>query len=297
MSISAQQVKELRESTGAKMMDCKKALVETDGDMQKAVDFLRSKSQASADKQSTKVAGEGLVVVKVSEDNNKAVMLEVNSQTDFVAKDASFIEFVNKVAAAALENSTGDMDLLKDIKLADGKTVEQARVALVAILGENLVCRRIELYLAGEGENLGTYVHNSKIAVLVKTHGADLELAKDMAMQVAASNPLVIDPSDVPQELVEKEKQIFTAQSKDSGKPDNIIEKMIIGRISKFVNEQSLVGQDFIKDSGMKVSKVLSQANAKVISFSRFMAGEGIEKAEDNFAQEVMAQAFGEADS
>ena len=294
MSISAQQVKELRDRTTAKMMDCKKALVEADGDMEKAVEILRTKSQSSADKKAAKVTGDGIVVVKTSSDGKSAVLLEVNSQTDFVARDASFVAFANEVAEVALANNVSDLAKLGEQALSNGQGVDQFRVDLVAKLGENIHCRRVALFSCdGSDQFVASYVHQAKIGVLVKLEGGDESVARDMAMHVAASSPLVIDPSEVPQDLVNKEKEIFIAQAKESGKPDDIIEKMVQGRISKFLNEQSLVGQAFVKDPSTKVGKVLDQAKAKVVKFEKFVVGEGIEKEEDDFAKEVMEQAFG----
>jgi elongation factor Ts len=294
MSISAQQVKELRDRTTAKMMDCKKALVEADGDMEKAVEILRTKSQSSADKKAAKVTGDGIVVVKTNSDGKSAVLLEVNSQTDFVARDASFVAFANEVAEVALTNNVSDLAKLGEQALSNGQGVDQFRVDLVAKLGENIHCRRVALFSCdGSDQFVASYVHQAKIGVLVKLEGGDESVARDMAMHVAASSPLVIDPSEVPQDLVNKEKEIFIAQAKESGKPDDIIEKMVQGRISKFLNEQSLVGQAFVKDPSTKVGKVLDQAKAKVVKFEKFVVGEGIEKEEDDFAKEVMEQAFG----
>jgi elongation factor Ts len=294
MSISAQQVKELRDRTTAKMMDCKKALVEADGDMEKAVEILRTKSQSSADKKAAKVTGDGIVVVKTSSDGKSAVLLEVNSQTDFVARDASFVAFANEVAEVALANNVSDLAKLGEQALSNGQGVDQFRVDLVAKLGENIHCRRVALFGCDSADQfVASYVHQAKIGVLVKLEGGDESVARDMAMHVAASSPLVIDPSEVPQDLVDKEKEIFIAQAKESGKPDDIIEKMVQGRISKFLNEQSLVGQAFVKDPSTKVGKVLGQAKAKVVKFEKFVVGEGIEKEEGDFAKEVMEQAFG----
>ena len=296
MSISAQQVKELRDRTSAKMMDCKKALVEADGNIEKAVEILRTKSQSSADKKAAKVTGDGMVVVKTTSDGKAAVLLEVNSQTDFVARDENFVAFANEVADVALANNVSDLSKLGEQTLSNGQTVDEFRVELVAKLGENIHCRRVALFSSDSIEKfVASYVHQAKIGVLVELEGGDESVARDMAMHVAASSPLVIDPSEVPQDLVNKEKEIFVAQAKESGKPDDIIEKMVQGRISKFLNEQALVGQAFVKDPGVKVGKVLDQAKAKVIKFEKFVVGEGIEKEEDDFAKEVMEQAFGKS--
>lgn len=297
MSISAQQVKELRDRTSAKMMDCKRALVETDGDLEKAVELLRKKSQSSADKKATKITGDGVVIAKLSDDGKKASLLEVNSQTDFVARDESFLAFANSVVDLALDKEISTAEDLLSAPLNGDQTVDQVRVELVAKLGENINCRRLAFTKAGaDNELVSSYVHQGKIGVIVKISGGNADIARDMAMHVAANAPLVIEPTDVPQELVEKEKDIFIAQAKESGKPDDIIQKMIQGRVAKFVGEQSLSGQAFVKDPSMKVAKVLSQANAKVLEFVRFEVGEGIEKEEGDFAKEVMEQAFGKKD-
>ena len=297
MSISAQQVKELRDRTSAKMMDCKRALVETDGDLEKAVELLRKKSQSSADKKSTKITGDGVVIAKLSDDGKKASLLEVNSQTDFVARDESFLSFANSVVDLALDKEISTAENLLSSPLNGDQTVDQVRVELVSKLGENINCRRLAFTKAeSDNELVSSYVHQGKIGVIVKISGGNADIARDMAMHVAANAPLVIEPSDVPQELVEKEKDIFIAQAKESGKPDDIIQKMIQGRVAKFVGEQSLAGQAFVKDPSMKVAKVLSQANAKVLEFVRFEVGEGIEKEEGDFAKEVMEQAFGKKD-
>ena len=296
MSISAQQVKELRDRTSAKMMDCKKALVEADGNIEKAVEILRTKSQSSADKKAAKVTGDGMVVVKTTSDGKAAVLLEVNSQTDFVARDENFVAFANEVADVALANNVSDLSKLGEQTLSNGQTVDEFRVELVAKLGENIHCRRVALFSSDSIEKfVASYVHQAKIGVLVELEGGDESVARDMAMHVAASSPLVIDQSEVPQDLVNKEKEMLLAQAKESGKPDDIIEKMVQGRISKFLNEQALVGQAFVKDPGVKVGKVLDQAKAKVIKFEKFVGGEGIEKEEDDFAKEVMEQAFGKS--
>ena len=294
MSISAQQVKALRDRTSAKMMDCKKALVETEGDLEKAVELLRKKSQSSADKKATKITGDGVVIV--SGNSEKTAILEVNSQTDFVARDSNFSGFAKSVAELAVNNEVSDISSLLEQKLSGDQTVDQVRVELVAKLGENINCRRLAFLKADSGELVSSYVHQGKIGVIVKISGGDEDIARDMAMHIAANSPLVINPEDVSEDLVEKEKDIFIAQAKDSGKPDDIIQKMVQGRIAKFLGEQSLTGQAFVKDPSMKVAKVLAQKNAKVLEFVRFEVGEGIEKVEDDFAKEVMEQAFGKKD-
>ncbi len=286
--ITASLVKELRERTGAPMMDCKRALTETAGDIDAAIELMRKSGQAKADKKAGRVAAEGVVAVITSDDNKAAVMLEINSETDFVARDSNFIDFVGKVSTAALSSKADTVDALNATEIAAGETVEQARAALVAKIGENIQVRR--LTSKSTSGVLGSYVHGGRIGVLVDLEGGDEALAKDIAMHVAASQPEVVSPDDVPAELIAKEKEIFAAQAKESGKPDNIIEKMVEGRVKKFLNEVSLVGQPFVKDPNKTVGKLLEESKAKVISFTRYVVGEGIEKEEVDFAQEVMSQ-------
>lgn len=290
MSITAEQVKELRERTGAGMMECKKALVEAQGDIEAAIDAMRKSGQAKADKKAGRVTAEGLTIVLTSADSKESILIEVNCETDFVAKDANFKEFVAMAAAQALANKTDDLNAIANINI-DGKTIEQARQELVAKIGENIQIRRAK-YVRTDGL-MGAYVHGGRIGVLVELLGGDAELAKDLAMQVAATNPLVIAPADVPAETVAREREIFEAQASESGKPKEIIEKMIEGRIKKFLDEVSLLGQPFVKDPNVTIANLLQKANAKVVSFTRFAVGEGIEKKVDNFAEEVMAQVRG----
>ena len=289
MAISASMVKELRERTGAGMMECKKALVETDGDMDAAAENLRKSGQAKADKKSGRVAADGSVVIKSG--NGKAVIVEINSETDFVAKDENFANFAEAVADAALGFGDTDVAAFGDSKLADGRSVETARKELVAKVGENISVRRIA-FVESNGV-IGHYTHGSKIGAAVAVDGGDEELARDIAMHVAATNPTCIDESGVPAETLESERRILTEQAKDSGKPDDIIEKMVNGRIAKFLKEITLVGQPFVKDPDTTVGKLLKDAGATVTAFVRFEVGEGIEKKEDNFVEEVMAQVKG----
>lgn len=293
MAITAALVKELRERTGSGMMECKKALVEADGDIELAVEEMRKAGLAKADKKADRVAAEGLIAIEVSKDGKNAIMLEVNSETDFVAKADDFVNFVNEVAQKALAEQPADLDTLKDITLESGETVETKRQALVAKIGENIQVRRFTTLSTDDGL-IGFYRHGDRIGTMVSVKAGNEDLARDLAMHVAASRPQAVSPADLPQELLDKERDIVATQAKDSGKPDNIIEKMIEGRMAKFVNEISLLGQSFVKDPDLTVEKLVKQAGAEVENFAFYEVGEGIEKAEDNFAEEVMAQARGE---
>lgn len=288
MSVTAAMVKELRERSGAGMMECKKALVAAGGDIEVAMDEMRKSGQAKADKKAGRIAAEGLVLVRNTEDGKYALVLEINSETDFVARDDTFKTFANDAADIALANKLNTIEDLSAAVLPSGQTVEETRQATISKIGENVKLRRISI-IQTEGL-VGSYVHGGRIAVLVEMKGGDDALARDLAMHVAASGPVVVSRDQVSQELVEKEKEIFTAQAKESGKPDAIIEKMITGRINKFLDEVSLLGQDFIKDPSQKVQALLKEKGAEVINFLRMEVGEGIEKKEDNFVEEVMAQ-------
>ncbi len=286
MSVTASMVKELRERTGAGMMECKKALVETSGDLDAAAEALRTSGQAKADKKASRVAADGKVII--ARDDSKVVIVEINSETDFVAKDENFIAFADAVAAAALANGTTDVEALATQSVGDGKSVEAARTELVAKVGENISVRRISI--VENGGPIGYYTHGARIGAIVALEGGDDDLARDIAMHVAAINPVCIDESEVPEETLETERRIFSEQAAESGKPPEIIEKMITGRIAKFLNEITLVGQPFVKDSDQTVGKLLKGAGASVSSFVRFEVGEGIEKKDENFADEVMQQ-------
>ena len=286
MSISASMVKELRERTGAGMMECKKALVETDGNMDAAAEHLRKSGQAKADKKSSRVAADGRVVIKGN--GSKAVVVEVNSETDFVAKDENFLAFTDAVADAALASGQTDVAAFANESLADGRSVEGARTELVAKVGENISVRRIA-QIESDGA-IGYYTHGAKIGAVVALDGGDAELARDIAMHVAATNPSCIDESGVAPETLENERRILTEQAQNSGKPDEIIEKMVNGRVAKFLKEITLVGQPFVKEPEVTVGKLLGNAGAKVVAFTRFEVGEGIEKKVENFADEVMKQ-------
>jgi len=286
MSISASMVKELRERTGAGMMECKKALVETGGDLDAAAEHLRKSGQAKADKKASRVAADGRIVVAA--EGNKAVIVEVNSETDFVAKDENFTAFSDAVAALALAAGTTDVEALSAEKLPDGRTVELARTELISKVGENIGVRRIAIV---ESDSvLASYTHGARIGAVVALDGGDEALARDIAMHVAASNPTCIDETGVPAETLENEKRILTEQALDSGKPAEIVEKMVLGRINKFLKEITLLGQPFVKDPDVSVGKLLKAAGATVSAFVRFEVGEGIEKKQENFADEVMKQ-------
>ena len=289
-AITASMVKELRERTGAGMMDCKKALAETGGDMDAAVDLLRKKGMAGADKKADRVAAEGIIAVAVSDDGKKAAIVEVNCETDFVAKGDDFQKFANEVAKVVLETGIVDPEALANEKLPSGQTIDEARRELIAKIGENIQIRRAEL-LQTENGRIGVYRHGDRIGVVVVMEGGDDTLVRDIAMHVAATKPAAISAEDVPEEIIAHEREIFTAQARESGKPENIIEKMIEGRINKFLKEVTLLGQSFVKNPDVTVEQLLKDADATVKAFSRLEVGEGIEKKEENFAEEVAKQA------
>jgi elongation factor Ts len=286
MEITAGMVKELRERSGAGMMECKKALSEKAGDIDAAMEHLRITGLAKADKKSGRVAAEGRIVLAQGE--KKAVLVEVNSETDFVAKDASFLAFAEAVAQTALGSGATDVDALKDAPM-NGSSVEQARQALVAKIGENVQLRRMARI--DSDNNIGAYAHGGRIGVLVELKGGDAELARGLAMHIAAMNPPYISVAHVPAEIVQKEKDIALAQVKDTGKPAEILEKMIGGKVNKALAEISLTGQPYVLDTNSTVEAVLKKAGAQVLRFTRLAVGEGIEKKEDDFAAEVMKQA------
>jgi len=295
MAITAAQVKELRERTGSGMMECKKALVDAGGDMDTAIETLRKTGLAKADKKAGRVAAEGLVVVEISDDNRTAAIVEVNCETDFVAKKDDFQAFAAAIARRVLADDPADIDSLLAMPLHDGETgtIEEARKALIAAIGENITVRRF-VRVESDG-NLSSYRHGVRIGVLVDVDGGDAGLGKDLAMHIAAHDPrpVCVSEAEVPAELIEKEREIFTAQARESGKPDNIIEKMIEGRIRKFLGEITLLGQSFVKDPDQTVGKLLDAADARVLRFERLELGEGIERKNENFADEVMAQVKG----
>jgi len=283
MAVSASLVKELRDRTSLGMMECKKALAETDGDVELAIENLRKASGLKAAKKADRTAADGVVAVKVADDNSFAVVVEVNSETDFAARDEGFLGFVGTVVDSAFTNKTDDLSVVVNAEIG------KAREELVQKIGENIGVRRISL---SQPEGIvGAYVHsNNRIAVLVELKGGNADLAKDIAMHVAAVNPQVLSPNDMAPELLEKEKDIIKAQPDMAGKPEAIVEKMMVGRIQKFLKENSLLEQPFVKNPELTVGKLASAAGAEVVSFTRFEVGEGIEKDETDFAAEVAAQ-------
>ncbi len=295
MAITAAQVKELRERTGSGMMECKKALTDADGDLDVAIEALRKAGMAKADKKASRIAAEGLVVIEMSDDNKTAAIVEVNCETDFVAKKDDFQAFASSIAKRVLADNPADIDALMAMPLNDGDatTIEDARKALIATIGENITVRRFtRIETSGL---LAAYAHGVRIGVLVELDGGDANLGKDLAMHIAAHDPrpVCVSEEQVPAELIEGERNIFTAQARESGKPDNIIEKMIEGRIRKYLGEITLLGQSFVKNPDLTVGKLLEQAGARVSRFERIELGEGIEKKSENFADEVMAQVKG----
>ncbi|MGV6827300.1 MAG: translation elongation factor Ts [bacterium] len=295
MAITAALVKELRERTGAGMMECKKALVETDGDIEAAIEQMRKSGQAKAAKKAGRTAAEGVIIITQGDDGKKAVMVEVNCETDFVAKDDNFLSFANAVADSVMSGDAADVEALMQTPLHAGEdtTIEEARQALVSKIGENMNVRRFARIDATGA--IAQYLHGVKIGVVVDITGGDEELAKGVAMHIAATNPVCATEDQVPADMLAKEREIFEAQAKESGKPDNIIEKMIEGRMRKYLAEITLVGQPYVKDPDVTVGKLLEQAGATLNGYTRLEVGEGIEKKVENFADEVMAQVRGEA--
>ncbi|HEY5604489.1 MAG TPA: translation elongation factor Ts [Gammaproteobacteria bacterium] len=292
MAITAALVKELRERTQAGMMECKKALVETNGDLEAAVEYMRKAGLAKADKKAGRTAAEGAIISRTSADGKAAVIVEINCETDFVTKSDDFQKFAKDVADLALKHLPDDIDGLLAIKMASGETVADATKALIAKIGENINVRRYVKAVTESGI-IGTYLHGSRIGVVATLKGGNADLAKDIAMHVAASKPVCISAEQVSKDLIAKEKEIFVAQAAESGKPADIIEKMVMGRVNKFLKEITLLGQPFVKDPDMTVEKLLKDAKATVEAFSRLEVGEGIEKKTGNFAEEVMAQVKG----
>ena len=285
-TVDAKLVKELRDITGAGFMDCKKALVATDGNIEAAIEEMRKSGALKAAKKATRVAAEGIIAC--AHEGNDVVLLEVNSETDFAAKNAEFVEFANKAAKIALDNKCADVEALKACAYTDGQTVAEALTALIAKIGENLALRRLACM---SGDNLGVYVHSNKhIGVVVSLKGGDAELAKNVAMHVCASKPDFVHPEDVSAEVVEKERAIQIEIAVNSGKPHDIAEKMVAGRMKKFTGEVSLTGQPFVMDPSKTVGEMLKEHGADAIAFVRLEVGEGIEKKADDFAAEVQAQ-------
>lgn len=285
MAITAALVKELRERTGAGMMECKKALVEADGSIETAIDNMRKSGQAKAAKKAGRVAAEGVILAKSGD--NTGVLVEVNSETDFVARDENFKKFSSEVVDVALNNGASDIEALNAAAMPSGESVEEARANLVAKIGENITVRRVAKV---DGNTLGAYVHGGRIGVIVSLEGGSEDLAKDVAMHVAASNPQFNTADDVDPAVIDKEKEIIKAQPDMEGKPADIVEKMMVGRIKKFVGEITLEGQNFVKDPSTTVGKLLKDNGATVVSYTRFEVGEGIEKKDEDFASEVAAQ-------
>lgn len=284
MEIKPAQVKELRERTGVGMMDCKKALVEANGDIDAAAELLRKAGQAKADKKAGRVAAEGRIIVTAS--SNVHSILEINAETDFVANDENFLSFADKVGEKLVAEKPADVDALMALSI-NGGTIEEARAALVAKIGENISVRRFELIEASG--TVGVYVHMNRIGVLVEIEGGSEDLAKDIAMQIAATSPQFVSVDDVPEEDRAREREILSAQAEQEGKPPEIVEKMVEGRLRKHFDEITLLGQPFVKDPDQKVGALLKGAGATVTRFVRFAVGEGIEKKQENFAEEVAA--------
>ena len=299
MNISAALVKDLRERTGSGMMECKKALVEAQGDIEAAIEIMRKSGLAKADKKSSRTAAEGRISVKTSADNKVAVVVEINCETDFVAKNDDFIAFADAVAQSLLVSDAVTLDdalsltLTQDLGgelVAGNASIDDNRRELIAKLGENINVRRFERYESSNGL-IASYLHGTRIGVLVEIIGGDIALGKDIAMHVAASRPVCVDETGVSAELIAKEKEIYVAQAAESGKPADIIEKMVGGRIKKFFGEITLLGQPFVKDPDQTVGALLKAKGASVLRFTRLEVGEGIEKETSDFAEEVMSQA------
>ena len=286
MEISAKLVKDLRDRTGAGMMECKKALVESNGDIEIAIENMRKAGQAKADKKSSRIAAEGVIKINISGDKKFATLLEVNSETDFVAKDENFVKFCNEISELSVRENIAN---LKELHLASyGETnVEDARLQLISKVGENVQIRRYEKL---SSSNFGYYLHGTKIGVLVSLEYENENLAKDIAMHIAAMKPLAVSQEGINKELVEKEEEIFLAQAKESGKPENIVNKMVEGKVKKFYEENTLLSQKFVKNSDISIKELLSNEKNSVLLFKRYEVGEGIEKKSENFADEVMSQ-------
>jgi len=288
MQITASLVKELRERTGAGMMDCKKALNEADGDIEVAIEEMRKSGAANAAKKAGRIAAEGIISVK--QKDNSAIILEINCETDFVAKDENFLNFADSVIDAIDTQNPADVETLMGLSAGE-QSIEEANQQLISKIGEKITVRRFEK-ITSEGQ-IANYLHGTRIGVVVEIEGGDEALAKDLAMHIAASKPVCVSEDQVSQDILDKEKEIFSAQAEESGKPAEIIEKMVTGRIKKFLKEITLLGQPYVKDPDQTVEKLLKSANASVLSFRRYEVGEGIEKKVDNFAEEVMSQAKG----
>lgn len=290
MAITAAMVKELRERTGAGMMDCKNVLNEVDGDMEKAIEVLREKGLAKAAKKAGRIAAEGLVKDMLSADHKTAALVEINSETDFVAKNEMFQNLVKDTAKLMAEHKPADMEAAMAIEV-DGQTLEQKFLEATTVIGEKISFRRFEVIEKDDAEHFGSYLHmGGRIAVLTVVEGGNDEVAKDVAMHVAAINPRYMTAEEVPAEEMEHEKKVLTEQALNEGKPEKIVEKMVEGRLRKFLSEIVLLDQPFVKDGDITVEKFLKEHNATIKKFVRFEVGEGIEKKEDNFVEEVMSQ-------
>ena len=288
MEITASLVKELRERTGAGMMDCKAALKDANGDIESAIEIMRKSGAAKAAKKAGRIAAEGIISIKQKENN--IVMIEVNCETDFVAKDDNFLSFSEAIVDVIMEHDVNDIDNLLKLN-CENQTIEEVTQQLVTKIGEKVTIRRFEK--CSIKNQLGIYLHGTRIGVVVEIEGGDQELAKDIAMHIAASKPLYINEDNVSKEILDKEREIYVAQANESGKPEEIIKKMVDGRIKKYIKEITLLGQPFVKDPDQSIEKILKSAKANVLSFIRYEVGEGIEKRSDNFAEEVMSQAKG----
>ena len=289
MEITASLVKELRERTGAGMMDCKAALKDANGDIESAIEIMRKSGAAKAAKKAGRIAAEGIISIKQKE--NDIVMIEVNCETDFVAKDDNFLSFSEAIVDVIMEHDVNDIDNLLKLNF-ENQTIEEATQQLVTKIGEKVTIRRFEK--CSITNQVGIYLHGTRIGVVVEIEGGDQELAKDIAMHIAASKPLYINEDNVSKEVLDKEREIYVAQAKESGKPEEIIKKMVDGRIKKYIKEITLLGQPFVKDPDQSIERILKSAEANVLSFIRYEVGEGIEKRSDNFAEEVMSQAKGD---
>ena len=289
MAITASLVKELRERTGAGMMECKKSLVETDGDIEAAIEHMRKTGLAKADKKASRTAAEGKLTIAISDDAKKAVMLEVNCETDFVAMGDAFIDFCNTVAGQIMASDPADVEALLALNYADTDTsIDDTLKGMVAKIGEKMSVRRFQV-LSTEGL-LGQYIHGNKIGVVVDLKGGDDALAKDIAMHVAATNPNALNAQSLSADLIAKETEIAKAEALNSGKPEKIIDKIVEGKMKKFIKDNTLLGQSFVKDPDITIEKLAKDANAEILGFTRIAVGDGIEKKQENFAEEVMAQ-------
>ena len=292
MSVTAQLVKELRQRTGAGMMECKKALVESQSDIEKATQLLREKGAASAEKKAGRITAEGKIILNISDGEKIGTLVEINCETDFVARDASFENFADSIVQFISTSKPETLDDLYSGVLKGGEKIEDAKNALISILGENLAVRRFERIEAEEGVVYG-YLHGRKIGVLVSVVNGTEQLGRDLAMQIAASNPISIDESQISRQKLEEERKIFTTQAKETGKPDPVVEKIVEGKMRKFISENTLLGQQFVKDTQLTVGQVLESSSSTVESFIRYELGEGLQKRTDDFVGEVLAQAAG----